>query len=155
MIKHIPIKDLTLLEKNPRKITKEQFDKLVKSLQDDPDFFDLRPCLVNHIVDTNKMVVYAGNQRIQAAKKLKWKNVPCIVEDNIDEAVMMQRIIKDNAHYGFFDWEILANEYDIDDLLDAGLTPESMDLLTKEIESEENEEKPKKEKLCPNCGHTL
>ncbi len=141
MIKHIPIKDLTLLEKNPRKITKEQFEKLVKSLEADPGFFDLRPCLVNRLADAgNALIVYAGNQRVQAAKKLKWKNVPCIVEDDLDEAVMKQRIIKDNSHYGFFDWDILGNEYNIDDLLDAGITPEQMDIEVKDLGSTEEDD---------------
>lgn len=155
-ISYINIKQLSLLESNPRKITKAQFQKLCKSLEDDSSFFDCRPCLVNHITDTGKMLVYAGNQRLQAAKKLGWKEVPCIVDENLSEEVMKARIVKDNAHYGEFDWDILGNEYDFDVLLDCGLLEKDLIGKFEEISVVEEKEKKKKEdklKMCPSCGH--
>lgn len=157
MTENVSIKSLTLLDKNPRKIHKNQFDKLVKSLQEDPNFFKARPCLVNHITDSNKLVVYAGNQRVRAAKKLKWKEVPCIIDLNLDEEVMKSRTIKDNKNYGEFDYDIMGNEYDIQLLLDAGFVAE--ELLGNSFEeiqdTEDAQEKEKNKKLtmCPQCGH--
>ncbi len=160
VIKLVPISQLTLLEKNPRKITKEQMDKLCKSIKDDPDFLFSRPVLVNHIVDSNKMVVYAGNQRIRAAKKLNWITIPCIVEENLPEDIIKDRIVKDNVTYGEFDYDILANEYDINDLIDAGLTEkelgvvlDSMKDIAEDIESDEKEEDEPKSNMCPSCGY--
>lgn len=159
MIQKVSIKSLTLLENNPRKINKDQFDKLCKSLQEDPGFFDLRPCLVNEICTDDsgkaKKIVYAGNQRVLAAKKLKWHEVPCIVESDLNEEVMKKRVIRDNAHYGTFDYDILANEWEIGDLLDCGLTMDELQLEVQDLGSvEENrEEKERKLKMCPSCGH--
>src|SRR5438132_1239365 len=95
---NFPIKQLTLLEKNPRTISKDQFDKLVLSLKNDPAYLWNRPVLVNKVKDT--LTVYAGNQRVQAAKKLKWTKIPCIIEENLPEELIKERIIKDNAHMG-------------------------------------------------------
>lgn len=121
---YIPIKQLTLLENNPRRINNDQMEKLRTSLQEDPSFFDARPCLVNRVHKV--LTVYAGNQRVRAAKKLGWKEVPCIIDDDLDEQLMKSRIIKDNKTYGEFDWDILANEWDMEMLLTAGFTEEEL-----------------------------
>lgn len=152
-IQQIDIKRLTLLERNPRTISKEGMAKLKKSLEKDPDFFNARPCLVHDTGD--KLEVYAGNQRVRAAKALKWKQVPCIIEQGLSPDVVKERIIKDNKTYGQFDFEILANEFDVDLLLDAGFTTDT--LLFPEIKNTDaissEDLKEKKLKTCPSCGH--
>lgn len=158
MIERIPIEDLNLLEDNPRLITKEQFDKLVKSLKEDPGFLDCRPVLVNRI--GGDLIVYAGNQRVRAASKLKWKNIPCIVEENLSPSLMERRCILDNKSYGTWDMDLLMSGlYDDDLLIDCGFTLDELkgyegikDLLSEEGETEPDV-KPKKKKVCPECGH--
>lgn len=155
-IVQLPIKGLKLLENNPRKITKDQFMKLCESIKTDPDYFSNRPCLVNQVGAT--FTVYAGNQRVKAAKQLGWKTVPCIIEKDLKEDVVTSRIIKDNKNYGTFDFDILANLYEVDMLLDAGFTAEELVGTIDEIKAEEIEEKPKKEdslKKCPHCDGIL
>lgn len=120
MITEIAIKDLVLLERNPRKITKEQLDKLCKSIESDPQFLFQRPVLVHKVND--KLEVYAGNQRVRAAKKLKWKTIPCSIEENLSPEIIKERIIKDNKTYGEFDFDMLANEWDTNLLLESGFT---------------------------------
>lgn len=137
-IKKISISKLSLLENNPRKINGDQMQKLVESLESDPDFFNKRPCLVND--KDGKLIVYAGNQRIRAAKKLKWKEVPCIVDQNLDEELMKDRIVKDNKTYGEFDYDILANEFDLDKLIAAGFTHEELQLDVEDLGSQEEED---------------
>jgi DNA modification methylase len=134
----IPLKNLTLLEKNPRKINAEQMAKLEKSLTDDPSFLERRPVLVNKVNDVH--IVYAGNQRVRAAKKLKWKDIPCIVDENLSDDVMKDRVIKDNKTFGEFDFEMLANEFDIEKLLDAGFTPEELHIDIQDLGSTDEEE---------------
>lgn len=124
MIELIEIDKLTLLENNPRRITKDQFEKLKKSLEEDPMFFKLRPCLVNKI--GNDLIVYAGNQRVRAASKLKWCHVPCIVEENVSETRMKSRAIKDNKTFGEWDFDVLNEHFEIDLILDAGFTAEEL-----------------------------
>lgn len=154
-VQSVPIKNLTLLKNNPRKIDKDQFEKLKKSLTDDPKFFDCRPCLVN-IDQEGIWNVYAGNQRVQAAKKLGWKEVPCIVDTELDEKTIKQRTIKDNQHYGVWDDDLVNSCYDVDMLLESGFTPEELtgdygDV--EEVESKDKEEKKPKVTICPNCSY--
>jgi ParB-like nuclease domain len=153
-ITSVPIKNLTLLRTNPRKITKQQFEKLCKSLKDDPDFFNKKPCLVNN--HNGILEVYAGNQRVSAAKKLGWKEVPCIIDENLSDDLMKQRIVKDNKHYGEFDFDILANEWDIEHLLDAGFTSDELSFedIANVLNSNEKEEE-KDHERCPECNQKI
>jgi len=152
-IQSVKISSLTLLENNPRTISKDQMQRLCKSIEEDPVFLNSRPILVHE--KDNQLLVYAGNQRVRAAKRLKWKEIPCIIEKDLDEQTIKSRIIKDNKTYGVFDFDILANEYEIELLMDAGfLENEILGIFDEkeEIESEEKEQK-KKKNMCPSCGH--
>jgi ParB/RepB/Spo0J family partition protein len=154
-IQTLPISKLTLLDKNPRKITKEQFENLIKSIDADPEFLQRRPLLVNYT--DGRHIVYAGNQRLRAAKKLGWKEISVIVDVDLDEEIMRARSIKDNNTFGEFDFDMLANEYEVEFLLECGFDLEDLgETKIPEIEEiEEKEEKEKEPKKCPNCGHHL
>jgi ParB-like chromosome segregation protein Spo0J len=156
---HVPISRLILDKNNPRKINKKQFEKLIESLKTDPDFLEKRPILVNRItiesenLARDSLYVYAGTQRVKAAKRLSWKQIPCIIDDNLSEEIIKQRIIKDNAHYGEHDWDILANDFDIETLLMAGLTENDLQLkFDVDTETTDKDTKKKKPKQCPHCG---
>lgn len=150
----IKISDLQLLEKNPRKITKEQMNKLCESIVNDPQFLYNRPVLVNDKDDV--LTVYAGNQRVRAAKSLKWKTIPCIVEKDLSDEIIKSRIVKDNKTYGTFDYDMLANEWDIETLFECGFTSTEIDGYLEKVEVDDpvlKDEKEKKLKMCPSCGH--
>lgn len=161
MLQEIEVSKLILSEKNPRYISKEKFDKLCESLKHDPAFVKARPVLVNLIND--KYIVYAGHQRIRAAKKMKWKTIHCDVEENLHELIVSERTIKDNAHYGAWDFDLLSDVFDIDMLIECGLDEklligkDDVDIESLNIEDVESEleEKEKKKKECPNCGHSF
>jgi len=144
-IEYIEIKKQSLLKNNPRSISKEEFARLSNSIQEDKGFFDARPVLVNR--KDNELHVYAGNQRVRAAKKLEWKEVPCIIEDDVPEATINKRIIVDNRHNGEWDYDILANSYDLDMLLDCGFKLSDFEIDTSEIVETEEEE----EEVCSKC----
>lgn len=159
IIEEVEIKKLTLLEKNPRKISKEQMNKLIVSLETDPDFLHARPILINRLTEVGKLIVYAGNQRVQAAKKLKWKTIPCIIEDDLKEEVMNRRTILDNKSFGEFDYDMLANEFEIDMLLECGLELKDLGSFNDTVDeitpkSEEKADK-KKNHECPSCGYSF
>lgn len=137
-IVYVNAKKLTLLEKNPRKIERNQFEKLCANIKADPDFFTNRPCLVNKVGDN--LIVYAGNQRIRAAKKLGWQEVPCIIDENLDEKTQKNRIILDNLHHGEFDWDIVSAMYDVDELLNLGMLEKDLQIDKEIIESSEQED---------------
>jgi len=151
MTENIAIKNLTLLERNPRKITKEQMVKLCKSIEEDPAFLQNRPVLVNYV--DGKNIVYAGNQRVRAAKQLKMKTIPCIIEKDLPEDLVRKRIILDNKTYGIFDFDILANEYEIDLLLDCGFDASDLVGPVHEIDDSDIDEEKTKEKAAKTCPH--
>jgi ParB-like chromosome segregation protein Spo0J len=147
-IEYINLSDLTLLETNPRTISRTQMDKLCESLKADPDFLLKRPVLVNHKTDTYQMIVYAGNQRVRAAKQLGWKEIPCSVDRDLPQHIQDTRAIKDNKEFGDWDYDILADLYSPNTLLDCGFLEKELGL-----ETEQKKPKKKKPKICPNCNH--
>lgn len=155
---NVPIKSLTLLERNPRRISKTQMDKLCKSLKDDADFLFNRPILVHEL--DGVFYVYCGNQRVRAAKQLRWKEIPCIIERNLSEEIIKARIIKDNKTYGEFDYDILASDYETSDLLDYGFNENEIPDISKMMQEDpedldQDKEKDKKKKKCPHCQGEL
>lgn len=81
-------------------------EELAQSIQEDPGFFENRPCLVNRV--DGKNLVYAGLQRANVAHfRLGWEQIPCLVEENVPDDVMRARAIKDNTHKGRWNLEIL------------------------------------------------
>ena len=100
---------------NPRLIKDDKFYKLVKSLDEDPDFCNVRPVVCN-----TDMIVIGGNMRLKAAKELGWKEIPCEIVD-WSEDKQRAFTIKDNVGYGEWDWDMLANEWDAEQLNEWGL----------------------------------
>ena len=108
------------LPTNPRSWTKADIDRLARSLEETPELFEARPCIVYPYGD--KYIVLGGNMRLTAAKKLKYKDVPCIVipaETPIDK--LKEIVIKDNGAFGAWDFDELANKWDDLPLTDWGV----------------------------------
>lgn len=119
-VQMIPVKSLVKHNKNPRTITKDDFENLKKRMQKDPKFFEMRPLLVSSDPSTNICTIYAGNQRFEAAKSLKYKEVPCIMEYDVPADLQRERMVADNLHHGDWDVDMLANEFDDLDLIEMG-----------------------------------
>lgn len=128
----IPIDSIKTSDKNPRKITEENFEKLKADMKADPKFLEVRPILV----DGRTMEIYAGNQRWRAAKALGWTEVSAEI-DTEPEEIQRKRGLTDNLHRGEFDYDILANEYEVDELKDAGFTDK--DLGNLKLDAEEDD----------------
>ena len=101
---------------NPRIIKDDKFKKLVKSIQEFPQMLELRPI----VVDAN-MIVLGGNMRLKACVTAGLKEVPIVIADNLTEEQQAEFIIKDNVGFGEWDWELLANQWDADSLVEWGL----------------------------------
>ena len=112
--------------KNPRVIKDDKFQKLVQSIRAFPQMLEVRP-----IVCTPDGVVLGGNMRLRACKEAGLREVPVHVVSWLDSQ-QEEFIIKDNVGYGEWDWDILANEWDANQLEDWGL-----DVWTPEPEPEE------------------
>ena len=112
----VDIKKIKPNENNPRVIKDEKFNKLVNSIREFPQMLELRPI----VVDSN-MVVLGGNMRLKACIAAGLTEVFVLVADKLTEEQKAEFIIKDNVGFGEWDWDILANQWDNEALLDWGL----------------------------------
>ena len=108
------------LPKNPRLIRDEKFEKLKKSISEDIEMTALREILV--IEHDGKYVIIGGNMRFRAMQDLGIKEAPCkVIPADTDVEKLRAYIIKDNAGFGDWDWDDLANEWCDDPLSDWGV----------------------------------
>lgn len=137
-------------EENPRTITTEKFQKLVKSILVFPRMLTLRPIVVD---ETFK--VLGGNMRLKALRHITtmqddgilakleedthlteaernlaiaywrlWQEKPTVTivkADDLTEAQKREFIIKDNVGFGDWDTDALANQWNTDLLKDWGI----------------------------------
>lgn len=108
------------LPANPRQWTRDEIDRIAKSLKETPELFEARPIIV--IPHEGKYVILGGNLRYEGCKKNKAKDAPCFVmpADTPTEK-LMEIVIKDNGSFGAWDYDALANEWDDLPLADWGV----------------------------------
>jgi len=128
----VKLSDIRPNPNNPRVIKDDKFKKLVKSIQDFPQMLELRPIVVN-----DEMIVLGGNMRLKALEHLGIEETYIIKASDLTEKQEQEFIIKDNVGYGEWDWDQLANEWDVEDLDDWGLDL-PLDFV-KELEAEEDD----------------
>jgi ParB-like chromosome segregation protein Spo0J len=145
MIKKVKITEVIANPNNPRLIKDEKFKKLVKSIQDFPDMLNVRPIVVNQ-----NMVVLGGNMRLKAIKEAGHTEVEVQIVD-WTENQQKEFIIKDNASFGEWDWDDLANNWDEQLLTEWGL--DLPNFTNNDIK--EKEDKTIDVLTCPNCGVSL
>ena len=126
--KLVKISEVKLNPNNPRQIKDDKFKNLVKSIKDFPEMLDIRPIVVNE-----DMVILGGNMRFRACKEAGLKEVPIIVANNLTEDQQREFLIKDNVSGGEWDWDLLANEWEVEQLEEWGLD------VPKILEYSENE----------------
>lgn len=115
-IQKIDINLIKLNPNNPRIIKDEKFKKLVKSIKDFPEMLNIRPLVLN-----KDNVILGWNMRFRALKEAWIKEIPVIIAENFTEEQEKEFIIKDNVWFWEWDFEMLANEFDVSDLEDWGL----------------------------------
>jgi hypothetical protein len=111
------LKDIKMNPSNPRVIKDEKFQQLVKSIQGFPEMLSIRPIVVNE-----DMVVLGGNMRLRACQEAKLKEVPVIIASELTPEQQREFIIKDNVGFGEWDFDMLANEWNAEELNEWGLT---------------------------------
>lgn len=118
-VEYRKLADLHELPGNPRTIKKDQFERLKKSIQDNPDYFEARPLILSD--RTGELIILAGNQRYKAAKALGLAEVPTVLLPNLSEEREKEIIIRDNVENGDWDMDTLANEWDASQLEEWGV----------------------------------
>jgi len=131
--KLVKISEVRLNPNNPRQIKDDKFKNLVQSIKDFPEMLDIRPIVVN-----TDMVILGGNMRFRACKEAGLKQVPVIIADNLTEDQQREFLIKDNVSGGEWDWDLLANEWDVEQLEEWGLDI-PVDFKAEDLEAEEDD----------------
>ena len=107
------LSDLKPAPYNPRQSTKKQEKKLQESLT---KFGVVEPIVFNK--QTGHIV--GGHFRVRELKKLGYKEVECVIVD-LSEEDEKELNIRLNANTGEWDWDTLANEWDVEELTEWGL----------------------------------
>ena len=115
MNKTVKISEIKVNPNNPRLIKDEKFKKLVQSVKDFPQMLNIRPIVVN-----KEMVILGGNMRYKASVEAGLKEIPIIIAD-LSESQQKEFLIKDNVSGGEWDWDMLANEWDSEQLAEWGM----------------------------------
>lgn len=140
------INEIITNSNNPRICRDAKFKLLVKSIREFPEMLNLRPI----VIDENNIIL-GGNQRYRACIEAGLTDVPVIHANNLTEEQKKQFIVRDNVSTGDWDFDLLANEWSIQDLDNWGLDIPAF--ANNDIE--EPKDNAKGGKTCPNCGVTL
>lgn len=133
-IEKVKLSEIKPNPNNPRLIKDEKFKKLVKSIKDFPQMLELRPI----VVDENNIIL-GGNMRYKALKEAGYSEVSIVRANDLTSEQKDEFIVKDNVGFGEWDWDTLANEWQVDKLEEWGLDL-PIDLSVKEeLEAEEDE----------------
>tara|TARA_B100001287_G_scaffold29719_1_gene21201 strand:- start:1293 stop:2474 length:1182 start_codon:yes stop_codon:yes gene_type:complete len=118
---------------NPRLVKDDKFFKLVKSIKEFPEMLKIRPIVVN-----DDLIVLGGNMRLKACKEAGLKEVPVIQASEFTAEQQREFIVKDNVGFGEWDWDMIANEWDAEQLDDWGLDlPVDFNVVEEEAEEDD------------------
>lgn len=163
IIKNIPIDQLEnnegqipYVNQNPRDLTNDGFDLVVRSIQDFPEMLEAGELVVypyilvdpdnykqlaarasdisSKIHVDDRFIVIGGNQRLRALRELGYTEAPCKIVEWTTEQIN-EFIIKDNLSYGNWDWSLIANEWDTEQLVDWGMDIPVTDVIEELIDS--------------------
>ena len=132
------LKDIKPNPNNPRVLRDEKFQKLKQSITEFPKMLSLRPM----VIDENN-VVLGGNMRLRALQELGFTDIDeawVKRSSDLTEDEKKRFIIADNVAFGEWDWDKLANDWDVVDLEAWGMEIPFYDEEVKEEQSKEEEE---------------
>ena len=155
----VKVEDLKPYGKNARTHSEQQIGQIAESIR---EFGFTNPVLI----DSNNGLI-AGHARLEAAKRLEMKEVPCIVLAGLTEAQRRAYLIADNqiALNSGWDERLLAMEFA--DLKDAGFNLDLLGFDAMELaditqgraidqpEYDESVASDVKMVTCPQCGHSF
>lgn len=126
------------VKRNPREMTEMEFKKLKKSLSRNPDFTAISELKLYKVGE--RYITIGGNMRLRAMKDLGWQYV---IGKLIPEGTPVERlneyILLDNANFGKWDFDALANEWSAELLADMNIEiPEQAEPSEDEIAEDDN-----------------
>jgi hypothetical protein len=132
------LKDIKPNPNNPRVLRDDKFQKLKQSIKEFPKMLSLRPM----VIDENN-VVLGGNMRLRALQELGFTDIDeawVKRSSDLTEEEKKRFIIADNVAFGEWDWDTLANDWEVVDLEAWGLDIPQFDTV-EELEMEDLSDK--------------
>lgn len=109
------------LPENPREMTEREFKLLKANIKKYPKLLNKRGLLVYPLENGNYIII-GGNMRYEALKALKYKSAPCqIIEKETDIETLKAYTLIENKHYGKWDWDAIANQWEELQLEEIGI----------------------------------
>ena len=134
--------DLIPAPYNPRTSTKKQEQNLKESLS---KFGLVEPIIFNKRTG----YIVGGHFRVRELTKLGYTSIDCVVVD-LSEDDERELNVRLNANTGAWDFELLANEWIVEDLVEWGLEGIPFDIEEEQIEKED-----KQIETCEKCGKEI
>jgi predicted RNA methylase len=120
-ITYYPADDLVMAEYNPRQLTKDQYAQLKDSIM---RFGLVDPLIVNKNKD-RKNILVGGHQRLRIAKEMGVESIPCVEVDlTLDQEKELN--IRLNKNVGEWDFDALANYFDVGELTEWGFSNDDL-----------------------------
>jgi DNA modification methylase len=123
------VKNLIFAEYNPRELTRDQHQDLKDSIT---RFGFVDPLIVNTHKE-RKNILVGGHQRLKIAKELGYKDVPC-VEVDLSPDQEKELNVRLNKNTGQWDWDALANHFDVGELLEWGFSEDELQFTEPDVQ---------------------
>ena len=136
------LSDLKAAPYNPRTSNKKQEKNLKESLS---KFGLVEPIIFNQRTG----YIVGGHFRVRELKKLGYKSVDCVIVD-LSEDDERELNVRLNANTGAWDFDLLANEWIVEDLVEWGLEGIPFDMSEEETIKED-----KQIETCEKCGKEI
>mgnify|MGYP003679430317 CR=1 FL=1 len=120
-IKYYKSSDLIMAEYNPRQLTKDQYTQLKDSIT---RFGLVDPLIVNKNKE-RKNILVGGHQRFKIAQKMGMDEIPCVEVDLALDAEK-ELNIRLNKNVGEWDYDALANYFDVGELTEWGFSNDEL-----------------------------
>lgn len=105
--------------KNPRKLSTHDAEHLQRSIE--------KYGLIDKPIVDKLGHIIGGHQRVAILKKMGMREVECwVATQDLNEKDIDELNIRLNRAQGEWDFDVLANEWEIEDLMDWGFTPEEL-----------------------------
>ena len=139
-------------EKNPRALTNKQAEDITDSLR---KFGIADPVIVN----TDDMII-GGHQRSRMLKMMLEFGENAVVDVRVPSRTLSEEEVAElnvrlNKNTGEWDFDVLANEFDLSDLISWGFEEWEFGIDTKDApeDFDEVDESLETEYCCPKCGY--
>jgi DNA modification methylase len=129
------LSDIRLNPDNPRFIRDDRFQKLKDNIKAFPKMMKLRPIVID-----DDGIILGGNMRYRALTELGYNNLPdgwVVKASELTDDEKRRFIITDNIGYGEFDMDLLANEWDLEELQEWGVELGELDTQLEEAEEDD------------------